>query len=339
MSVAVNDIEPRDAIALAERSTGRRRNEALDIARLLAALAIIWIHAGLHTGTLVARFAVPFFACVAVYFVADKASRESLARWPRWAAGRAARLYLPFLAWSGVYLAFKLAKKTLAPEQPNDFGGWEMLIWGGAYHLWFLPFLLVVSVAAFPLVRFAGRCWSLLFGLAVTLACCPCPAFWPAHDAARCVWDALPSALAGCAWGMVVFLPAVRPRCCCAAGERSRRLAWQAGLLMFAASMGLLVYWGRSNLLETAAGLGLGVAAVNWPPMPLPHVLAALGRVSLGIYCAHLLFVKIGESVAAKLHVPATPSLDVVLFISAAIASAACAWVLSRSRATGWLVA
>ena len=62
-----------------------------------------------------------------------------------------------------MYLAFKLVKKTLAPEQPNDFGGWEMLIWGGAYHLWFLPFMLLVSLAVFPAVRLVSRHWLLMF--------------------------------------------------------------------------------------------------------------------------------------------------------------------------------
>ena len=310
----------------------------MDIARLAGALAIIWIHAAAHSSSLLSRFAVPFFTCVGIMLVVEKARRQSLAAWPRWALGRAARLYLPFLAWSAVYLAFKVVKKGLAPEQANDFGGWEMLVWGGAYHLWFLPFMLVASVTTFPLGAVAGGHWLARAALAaavgaaaVCMACWPCPAWWPAGDSARCVWDALPSAAVGCCWGLLA-----RPA---RTASSPSRLGLGLGIALFVVSMTALAATGRSTWLETAAGLGLGMAAVAWPPMKFPRLLVTLGQLAYGIYCSHLLFIKIGESAASKLHVPATISLDIALFLMAAIASSACAWWLARWRATRWLVA
>lgn len=314
------------------------RNEALDIARLIGALAIIWIHAAANTSTVLCRFAVPFFTCVGILFVVEKARRQPLESWPRWSLARASRLYLPFLAWSAVYVAFKVVKKGLVPEQQNDFGGWEMLIWGGAYHLWFLPFMLLVSVAVFPIASLVRESWPARAALAVAsaaaticIACWPCPAWWPAGDSALCVWNALPAAAAGCCWGLLA-------RASQATGSRSRRGLCLGGVL-FVVSMAALAALGRSILLETAAGLGLGLAAVAWPPMTFPRLLVTLGQLAYGIYCSHLLFIKIGESVANKLHVPSTPALDVTLFLTAAIASSACAWCLARWRATRWLVA
>jgi surface polysaccharide O-acyltransferase-like enzyme len=284
---------------------------------------------------------VPFFTCVGVLFVVEKARRQSLAAWPRWALARAARLYLPFLAWSAVYVAFKVVKKGLVPEQPNDFGGWEMLVWGGAYHLWFLPFMLVVSVAVFPIASLAGGqgpARTVLAGVAgaaaVCIACWPCPVGWPAGDSARCVWDALPAAAAGCCWGLLA-----RPSR--TAGSQTRLGPWLGlwlGGALFVVSMLALAALGRSILLETIAGLGLGMAAIHWPPMKFPRLLVTLGQLAYGIYCSHLLFIKIGESVASKLHVRSTTGLDIALFLMAALASSACAWWLARWRATRWLV-
>jgi peptidoglycan/LPS O-acetylase OafA/YrhL len=315
------------------------RYEALDVARLVASLAIIWIHAAAASGTTVlARFAVPFFTCVAVLFVVEKARREPLSRWPGWARSRAARLYLPFLAWSAVYLGFKLVKKAIAPEQANDFGGWEMLVWGGAYHLWFLPFILVVSLAAFPLASLAAgnrelrlSAAVLLIMAAVAIACLPCP--FPAGwgESAACIWNALPAAAAGGAWGLLARRSPAR-------GGSSRWGALAGGVL-WAVSLAALAVLGRCALLETAAGLGLAWLALGSRSLKFPPLLVSLGQLAYGIYCSHLLFIKIAESVAGKLRLEPTLGLEIASFVLAAIGSAACAWWLSRYRATRWLVA
>ncbi len=63
------------------------------------------------------------------------------------------RIYVPFLAWSVVYLVFKGAKALLLPGEPNDFPGVEFLWLGSFYHLWFMPFMLLVTLGVFCLAR------------------------------------------------------------------------------------------------------------------------------------------------------------------------------------------
>jgi peptidoglycan/LPS O-acetylase OafA/YrhL len=335
----IDAVEPLPPPPVDRRRRAAARNEALDVARLAAALAIIWIHAaGTNHSTVLARFAVPFFTCVAVLFVVAKARREPLSLWPSWARARTLRLYLPFLAWSAVYIAFKFAKKIVAPEQANDFGGWEMLVWGGAYHLWFLPFILAVSLAVFPMASLVGDNRLLRLGAgsiaavaAVWIACWPAPAGWPSGDSALCVWNALPAAAAGCAWGLLA-------RSSCAPRSSNRWGTLPGGVLFFIA-MAALAAFGRNTLLETIAGVGFGWLAIGWPQMKFPPLLVVPGQLAYGIYCSHLLFIKIAESLAGKLRLEPTPSLEVAIFAFAAVASAACAWWLSRFRASRWLAA
>ena len=77
------------------------------------------------------------------------------------------RIYLPFLAWSAVYLGFKAAKSRLLPDQPNDFPGIEILWTGSFYHLWFMPFILLVSLAAFLVAKFVHGRESLRWPVAI----------------------------------------------------------------------------------------------------------------------------------------------------------------------------
>ena len=75
------------------------------------------------------------------------------------------RIYVPFLAWSGIYLAFKGGKALLLPGQPNDFPGVDLLWLGSFYHLWFMPFVLLVTLAVFCLARIAAGDRAREFGL------------------------------------------------------------------------------------------------------------------------------------------------------------------------------
>ena len=94
---------------------------------------------------------MPFFACATVFFVwkglVDKPG-QSL---PSYVRSRFIRIYVPFLAWSVIYLLFKAVKGVALPNQPNDFPGLEFLWTGSFYHLWFLPFIFVASIAVFSL--------------------------------------------------------------------------------------------------------------------------------------------------------------------------------------------
>jgi hypothetical protein len=63
------------------------------------------------------------------------------------------------------------------------------------------------------------------------------------------------------------------------------------------------------------------------------------GQVAMGIYFVHLLFVKTGETLAAKAFLGEFIVVDLSLFIAASILSIAVALMLSRWKSTRWLVA
>ena len=155
----------------------------MDILRLVAAYAIVWLHAptGLDFArwTALGRFAVPFFTAAAVLL-----TWEGLVRQPRrspaaYVRSRVSRIYVPFLAWSGIYLAFKGAKALLLPGAPNDFPGLEVFWLGSFFHLWFMPFILITTLAVF----FAGRTIIGHPGARMPLWSCAC---WPAGSWPGC---------------------------------------------------------------------------------------------------------------------------------------------------------
>ncbi len=315
-----------------------RRSTGLDIARFLGAAAIVWIHTPrsemLLPTTVLGRFAVPLFTCAAMFFVFDKAASCGLNFWRDYSLSRARRIYLPFLAWSAVYLLFKGAKRFVAPEQDNDFAGIDILWKGGAFHLWFLPFILACSVIAYPLCAIGSKgpsrrnvlaLASLALGFAI--ASVPWTTLPTTDDALIFMWLALPAAC----WG--VTLAAVLRR-----DEKPSRDTFRAASLLFVGLMAMLIGFGRDPLIENLAGVAGFVAAWNWSPTPRWERFASLGGVAMGMYCSHLLFIKIAESIMAKLQWPITPAADVTVMLFATLGCIFTAWWLSKRRATRWLV-
>src|ERR1043165_5782748 len=133
--------------AIDRTSVARRRLASFDAARLVAAYCIVWLHslrsAELAPWNILGRFAVPFFAAAAVFFVIESVRHQPGRTFAEYARNRFRRIYVPFLAWSGIYLVFKLIKSLLVPDQPNDFPGIEALWTGTFFHLWFMPFVLI----------------------------------------------------------------------------------------------------------------------------------------------------------------------------------------------------
>jgi surface polysaccharide O-acyltransferase-like enzyme len=326
---------------VAEPSAGAARSRrwaGLEVARFWGAMAIIWIHVPrsveLAPWTIIARFGVPFFTAAAVYFVVQKAATGGMRDWLSYALGRVQRIYLPFLAWCAVYLAFKAVKALVAPEQDNDFGGIDMLWKGSAYHLWFLPFILLVSVAAYPMGAIAARGPQLkrmiagvTLALGLLVALVPMSALPAIDDKLTFMWQALPAALWGVSLGVATRFD----------GRENRKLL-TASLVVFASAMAVLIAVGRNPLLENIAGVAWLLVAFTWAPGPWMSWVAPQGANAFGMYCSHLLFVKVLESIFAKLRLPFSPWTDVTTMVVATLGSILVAWALSRRRATRWMV-
>ncbi len=312
----------------------------MDTVRVLAALAVVWIHTPqspeLQRSVALGRFAVPFFVGASVLLILRRVRRDPRRPWSEFAIQRLRRIGLPFVAWSLLYLALKLVKKWAAPQQPNDFPGWEATLLGTAYHLWFLPFLLVVSLAVFGVGQVVyRRSWtapaiglSLLLGLGIAQVAPP--AVGPAWEPLTFMWLALP----GAAWSLAFALawlefPAI---------ERDagvRRTIASAVLLVTTA----LLWWlGRDATVEGLAGLACLALAVDLQPAARVPWINRLAPFAYGIYLAHLMVLKVAESLLQRLDWPASPTQDGLRYAVAICGALAIAWGLHLSRHTRWLL-
>ena len=320
-----------------------RRLAWLDSARLIAIYSIVWLHTPrspqLASWSVLGRFAVPFFTAGAVFFVIDGLRRYPHRTLSEYAFNRFRRIYLPFAAWSTVYLLVKLFKKTALPDQPNDFHGIEILWTGTFWHLWFMPFVLLVTLAAFVISRplIGNTFWECVAAgaaicLGMLLACMNVPAAVAADpNFALLAWNALPAAFWGLALALVYphGLQNIVSRC---------EISYLAAA-SFAALVAWLVVYGRNDLVENLAGTLFLVAALQPKSPAWIERTGRLGAVAFGIYLSHPLLIKTCEAVATKLHWSMTWQLDLAIFFVAAIGSTCLAWALTRSRYTRWLAA
>ncbi len=334
-----------------------QRMMALDAARFLAAVGVVWIHVPrseeLLPSSILGRFAVPFFTAAAILFVVMGVAKRPSQSLGQFLISKIQRLYLPFLAWSGLYLGFKLLKYLLIPSEPNDFPGIELIWLGGAYHLWFIPFLISVSTCAFLVAKLVFRLphtelkkessskperryYAMALVLGTILAMMPAP--WSTEteslvssgSPAVYMWEALPSVC----WGFALAFTAksVQP----STSISGRRPMAALGLMVVV--MLALFSLGRNSLLENYAGLLLLVAALESRSNWLTNLVAKAGPYALGIYFSHLMVLKIMESAASKLHWPVSWSLDLSCFVIAVVASLGLSMVLAKYKATRWLV-
>ncbi len=143
------------------------RNDWVDAARLVAALAVVVIHCAPRTGAaevvgaFALSFAVPFFLLTSLFYAVGDVRRGSpdvfLRRWPR--------LWKPYIAWSLIYLALRIVNGWTSGAQ-GVAGNWRTavdvaLLGGAAVHLYFLPLLmlglLMVTSGRSAIRGFPGR--------------------------------------------------------------------------------------------------------------------------------------------------------------------------------------
>ena len=300
----------------------------VDRYRWLAALAIVWIHTATSQlaleATLCARFAVPFFAVTLGYFAA-----QSTKPFTAYAAQRARSLYLPFLAWTVIYLGVRyLAAWALHHSAPAIPPFLSLISSGSAQHLWFLPFGFVLSITAYAL-RQRPR-WALLgVLLAVAVTLLPRPHQGSLGYFLGLAHDNLLPGLAG------IWLAAKGPL---QENARIRAASWVVALL----AMGFELSLGRNAFIEAGLGLSIFLATAS-APAGQRDLDTRLGALAFGVYVVHVLFVEgFQDGLAYVLGSSGSPSLslslDLFVFASAAIASVGATLVLRRSSWTRWLV-
>lgn len=269
------------------------RNATLDHARLLAAAGIVIFHSG-APGAAVGYAALPFFLMLLMLLAWPAAERQPFGAY---ATGRVRRLMLPWLVWSGVYAALKLAEVALTGRTLGaEFAPW-MLLAGPALHLWFLPFAALACLVLWPLARAASGVAS---GAGPALS----PTLAPALRATLAAGlGALAVAALLARQGMALPLPFAQWAYAAPAVALGAGLAllpgWRAQGALLLAVLGLLAAAGwPQGALQIALAGGALVLCLAWPRPDGPVARGAAGM-ALTVYLVHPLIASVLTRVTA----------------------------------------
>ncbi len=341
--------KPAAAVVLTpELAVARQaRNQTLDAARAVAACALVWIHtaqSSLSRFHVLGRFGTAFFVLAAVFFLFHRLSSSPPPPYGTYALKRFRRLYIPFLAWSLIYLLIRDVKRHFLHESLLDVP-FTRLLAGTSMQFWFLPFIFIATVVCFPLARRVQRMGHMKLLLAAfALAAGVSVAFLPRPVASNdviadyflySIWIFTPSIFFAIGLGIIYsYLP---PK------VRTSPFLALAGILLTASC--ILSLWLLRNTGHPLPALPRNLAGIGWLMVALvPYrgrlvrFLAPLGQYSYGIFLVHPLFVSSLQSLASTLHIPAAAWLDILVVAIAYPASALLTAILRSQRWTRWLV-
>lgn len=133
---------------------------SINLGRLIAAVAIVFLHASLGTilddCSRLGRFAVPFFTIASCYFTIHTSFQPQ--SFTQFLSKRVKRIYLIFLIWNCIYLICRLSASFILSNGKinlnSDMFVYNFFLNGFAHHLWFLPFILVCSTSVYLLCKF-----------------------------------------------------------------------------------------------------------------------------------------------------------------------------------------
>ena len=145
-----------------------KRNSTLDIFRLIFALGVVFVHLGPNEpnaewlGKSFNALSVPFFVITALYFFIRKVLSALEQPGPLCPRLHLDRLWVPYGAWTLIYLGMRVAKHHLQGLSftPDWF---RLMAYGGSgVHLHFLPFLLLCQAWTLALILVSTRRHRLL---------------------------------------------------------------------------------------------------------------------------------------------------------------------------------
>lgn len=250
------------------------RNGFTDLARLAGAFGIVWFHAK-GPGGWIGYAALQMFMALLIH---HQLSADRGGPFPAAAGARARRLLGPWVVWSAIFAAAKIADGIVSGTGvAREFAPW-MLFTGPALHLWFLPFAFVAGLGALALWRGApkGRA-AFLVGLA-----------------ALALLQAASLGLPSRGWPIpfpqwLQVLPAVGLGfMICAAEGRGTRLTLLAGLQVGLFALHAATGWPVAND-QTLLGAAFAIAAVA-VRAPSTEVTRACAGLALTVYLSHPLF-------------------------------------------------
>lgn len=330
------------ALPLAPAIAGRDRLALLDTVRLAAAAGIVWVHAAQSDlGKViwpVGMFGVPFYTFVAVLFMTRTLTKPNAKGFGDYVVGRFGRVYLPFLFWSAIYLAMGQAK-SLVEHHKLYLPDPTILYAGGHEHLWFLPYLMIVTIVGACLVRGLKAVpvlrWpvvAILLAAGSLFAALEQPAWINTRgfdiDFWRLSFRALPTVCWSIALALAVAFDGRLPR---ASGKVA-----VMGVLLLLGVMATQEWVDQQKILRTFAGLGC--LAIAFYPLASTAVarLGSFGRYTYGIYLSHLLFIRFIAEIFARKDIQPTLISDIAVFAVAFVGATTLSVLLSKSKYTRW---
>jgi len=320
------------------------RNPMIDACRMVAAIAILWMHsweAG-HIGQPgeIGRFAVPFFTVAAIYLLTASMLRNRNRPFGPYLASRFNRLYIPFLAWSVLGLAAMWIKHRFIAHTAMESINPAMLLLGTSFQLWYLPFLFLTCIALFLLskattsLRPAPRALTAIVALAIGCAFSLMPRIIPLIGNGPAglrmflafSWDAVPSAL--CGYGLAILLH----------GRKIGEAPAFLGLVITIACMAIVTLHGRINFLETVSGVTFMIFALLDRHGPLAAGLAKYPFLIYGTYLCQGVVLEAVQTLAYRAHFKSSPPLQATVFTITAVLCIALCFALNRSKATRWML-
>lgn len=319
---------PSSRLSVADSEVSRARLAGIDAMRAVAVIGVTWIHIVARSPwqrwNSLGRFGAEYFAAVAVLLVL-LGSRTAKQGFSEFFARRTKRLIFPFVAWCLIYFALRplIGRK-------------------GIDHLWFLPFIFVCVIVAWPLSRLQGRAVrdlaAALLGV-VGLLC--------TRDVPAAVLSAVPGPLRlgfSHSWSYTpeVFWAASLALVC--RGRLTLRqfpgMVAPLGALLTIFSLALLFWTARpmDPLFRGIAGMGCVLLAVGLADTRLLKPLVSLGRSAYGVYLIHPC---IAITLAQMAHLDERQrslSGAIVLLIVTVVVSYVASNALSRWRPLAWLI-
>lgn len=343
---AASPVAPLGGLAPLAASASAERIIGFDIVRALAAMGVIWVHAGRSPfwndhnlgpagswGTAFLNTLAGFFVVFALYRRAD---RGVLA----FAGHRVWRIYGAFVVWSLLYLAARVVNYIVFHKKSGIQWDWDLLFFGTTYHLWFLPYLLIITLLTLPIVAWALRSRARMAGVAVLfVVAASAVLILPEPEFLGYGRDQLPlfhlyARAPGFLFGLGIglwMLAGFRPR------VEMRHAAACAAVVVCCMYLSLTTELPKHVLNRVAATAAFMIALAPWQG-PVARWIASMGKLGFGVYLCHVLFLEAFVTVVAKAGFAPSFGVDIAVFTFDVVASFAFAWLMRRTKWLAWLI-
>lgn len=231
-----------------------------------------------------------FFAAAAMYFMVRGLRKDAQRSYPLYAQARFKRLIIPFAGWNVLYFFMRFVCDHWIERRPMISVTPAMLLLGYDNKLWFLPFIFVASLLAFPLARWALRSHPLgravvVLSIAIGVVFCllPQPETYlpdsPLFTFVVRVIHVLPCTL----WGVAIGI----------SQDAEAEGRWANGKLPLIALVAIAVAvlggwaWDATVFVRNVGGLGMMVLGLSLPNAKVPPIALKFAPKSFGIYLIH----------------------------------------------------